>query len=210
MPKMAACLLVAKVTLDRETFKALASETRLSLLRSLDERRKTGSELARDLDLNKATVHEHLQLLENVGLVKKVDEGRKWIYWELSWDGRKLLHPETGATFAVLLSLSVLSAGGVVAMLGRAWDWWSWSRTADDGAGSDEPQMEGFYDAAPAADGNGTRMVESDLAAMDDADASGGADFWDDGGMLGLVLLALTALLLGLAFLLRFRGTRKS
>ena len=79
---------VAKVVLDSEVFKALASPTRLAVLRSLDERRKTVTELARDLELNKATVHEHLQLLVATGLIKKRDdEGRKWIYYELTWRG---------------------------------------------------------------------------------------------------------------------------
>ena len=62
---------VVKITLDAETFKALASSTRLTVLRALDERRKTLTELARDLELNKATVHEHLQLLTAADLIRK-------------------------------------------------------------------------------------------------------------------------------------------
>ena len=116
---------MAKITLDAKTFQALASTTRLTVLRALDERRKTLTELARDMALNKATVHEHLQLLTAAGLVKKRDdEGRKWIYYELSWTGEKLLHPQETTTFNVLLGLSVAAAGGGVGMLGRALGWW--------------------------------------------------------------------------------------
>jgi DNA-binding transcriptional ArsR family regulator len=112
---------VAKITLDAKTFQALASTTRLTVLRALDERRKTLTELARDLELNKATVHEHLQLLAAAGLVKKRDdEGRKWIYYELTWRGQKLLHPQETTTFNVLLGLGVAAAGGGMAMLARA------------------------------------------------------------------------------------------
>ena len=121
----AACPFVAKVTLDAETFKALASPTRLQVLRTLGERRKTLTEMARDLNLNKATIHEHLALLLAAGLVKKRDdEGRKWIYYELTWRGEKILHPQETTTFSLLLGLSVASAGGGIAMLGRALGWW--------------------------------------------------------------------------------------
>jgi DNA-binding transcriptional ArsR family regulator len=116
---------VAKITLDAETFRALASTTRLTVLKALGERRKTLTELARDLQLNKATVHEHMQLLTAAGLVRKRDdEGRKWIYYELTWTGQRILHPEATTTFNLLLGLSVAAAGGGVMMLGRALGWW--------------------------------------------------------------------------------------
>ncbi|MCA1810832.1 MAG: winged helix-turn-helix domain-containing protein [Halobacteriales archaeon] len=112
---------MVRITLDAETFKALASPTRLTVLRSLDERRKTLTEISRDLSLNKATVHEHLQLLTAAELVRKRDdEGRKWIYYELTWRGQKLLHPQETTTFNVLLGLGVAAAGGGMAMLARA------------------------------------------------------------------------------------------
>jgi len=104
---------VVKITLDAETFKALASSTRLTVLRALDQRRKTLTELARDLDLNKATVHEHLQLLTAADLIRKRDdEGRKWIYYELSDKGRKVLHPERVAITLALAAAVFLAAVG--------------------------------------------------------------------------------------------------
>src|SRR5688500_20267344 len=124
---------VAKITLDADTFRALASSTRLTVLEALDERRETLTELSRDLALNKATVHEHMQLLTAAGLVKKRDdEGRKWIYYELTWTGQRILHPEATTTFNLLLGLSVAAAGGGFVMLGRALGWWlAESRSAD-------------------------------------------------------------------------------
>lgn len=190
---------MVKVTLDRETFKALASETRLDLLRALDERRKTGSELARELDLNKATVHEHLQVLDTVGLVQKVDEGRKWIYYTLTWQGQKLLHPEQGASFAVLLGLSVAAAGGGFAALGRALGWW-WREHALD-AGGEVPE-EGM--AVEAADAD-NRTMQAAPAIPEDASQGAGSTFFDDGGWLALALLATALLLVGLAWWMRRR-----
>lgn len=92
-----------RITLDREVFKALASDTRLDILKALDERQKTVTELARELSLNKATVFEHLEKLAVVGLIQKLEDDRKWVYWQLSWKGRRLLHPEK-ITLAILLS----------------------------------------------------------------------------------------------------------
>jgi DNA-binding transcriptional ArsR family regulator len=112
---------VVRITLDAETFKALASPTRLTVLRALDERRKTLTEISRDLALNKATVHEHLALLATADLVRKRDdEGRKWIYYELTWRGQKLLHPQETTTFNVLLGLGVAAAGGGLGLLARS------------------------------------------------------------------------------------------
>jgi DNA-binding transcriptional ArsR family regulator len=112
---------VVRITLDAETFKALASPTRLTVLRALDERRKTLTEISRDLALNKATVHEHLALLAAAELVRKRDdEGRKWIYYELTWRGQKLLHPQETTTFNVLLGLGIAAAGGGMGLLARS------------------------------------------------------------------------------------------
>lgn len=109
-----------KITLDREVFKALASDTRLEILKALDVRQKTVTELAKELELNKATVFEHLEKLEAVGLIQKLDnEDRKWVYWQLSWTGRRLLHPEK-ITLAILLSTA---GGALVTATAAVWLW---------------------------------------------------------------------------------------
>ncbi len=98
------------ITLDQESFKALASEVRVDILKKLDERRQTVTDLSGLLDLSKPTLLEHLEKLQAAGLVKRVDEGRKWIYYELSQKGRKLLHPERVA-IVLALGLSIILAG---------------------------------------------------------------------------------------------------
>ncbi len=65
-----------------EKMKALSSETRWRILESLKQRRKTVTELAKELGLAPSTVYEHLEILEGAGLVRKIDEGRKWKYYE--------------------------------------------------------------------------------------------------------------------------------
>ncbi len=105
------------ITLDQESFKALASEVRVDILKKLDERRQTVTDLSGLLALSKPTLLEHLEKLQAAGLVKRVDEGRKWIYYELSQKGRKLLHPERVAIVLALSSAAVLAAIGMVSLL---------------------------------------------------------------------------------------------
>ena len=129
-----------KITLDREVFKALASDTRLDILKALDVRQKTVTELAKELELNKATVFEHLEKLEAVGLIQKLDnEDRKWVYWQLTWTGKRLLHPEK-ITLAVLLSTA---GGALVTALAGVWLWLqSGLLPAEDAAAAGDAAME--------------------------------------------------------------------
>ncbi len=86
---------MTKITLDRETFKALASDTRLSILKSLDGKKMSLNDIIQTTNLNKATLHEHMTKLNEAGLVKKHErDGHKWVYYQLTWKGESLLHPE--------------------------------------------------------------------------------------------------------------------
>ena len=57
--------------------------TKERIIRSLKIRRKTLSELSLELGLSPPTVYEHLRAMEEAGVIRKVDEGRKWKYYEL-------------------------------------------------------------------------------------------------------------------------------
>src|SRR5256884_9765669 len=98
----------AKITLDQESFKALASDVRVGILKRLDVRRETVTDLSNLMTLSKPTLLEHLEKLQSAGLVKPADEGRKWSYYELSDKGRKILHPEAVAsTLALGIALAL-------------------------------------------------------------------------------------------------------
>jgi DNA-binding transcriptional ArsR family regulator len=100
---------MSKVTLNRETFKALASDTRLDILRVLDGKPKSLKEISSATSLNKATLHEHLTKLNEVGLVKRKErEGHKWVYYKLTWKGESLLHPEN-TRIVVLFSVAFVA-----------------------------------------------------------------------------------------------------
>src|SRR5256712_12094116 len=107
----------AKITLDQESFKALASDVRVGILKRLDVRRETVTDLSNLMTLSKPTLLEHLEKLQSAGLVKRVDEGRKWIYYELSDKGRKILHPERVAiTLALGIAVALVATGAFLVL----------------------------------------------------------------------------------------------
>lgn len=94
-----------KIILEQSTFKALASKTRVNLLKELDVRRKTLSELATNMNMASATVKEHLENLREANLIKLKDEGRKWKYYELTGKGKAVLYPERTRILVMLASI---------------------------------------------------------------------------------------------------------
>ena len=98
-----------KITIDKKALFALASETRIEILKKLDEKRMTLTELSEVLDISKASVKEHLDKLVEAGLIERIDEGRKWVYYELTEKGRRILHPERATKIFLLLASATLS-----------------------------------------------------------------------------------------------------
>ena len=100
---------MTKVTLDMNTFKALASDSRLDILRALDGKKLSLKDICTITKLNKATLHVHLSKLLDAGFIKKKDrDGHKWVYYKLTWKGESLLHPEN-ARIVVLFSATFFS-----------------------------------------------------------------------------------------------------
>ncbi|MBI4021654.1 MAG: winged helix-turn-helix transcriptional regulator [Candidatus Aenigmarchaeota archaeon] len=95
------------VTLDRQTFKVLASETRVGMLKLLAQRRMTLTELATRLGLAPSSVKEHLDALVASGLIAQADEGHKWKYYALTEKGKDILHPAEKRVF-ILLGLGLV------------------------------------------------------------------------------------------------------
>lgn len=108
-----------KITLDRSAFKVLASDTRVSMLKLLLKRRMTLSELSKRLGMSVSTIKEHLDSLVSAGLIKQIDDGHKWKYYELTRDGRDIVQPSERRIF-VLLGISVIAAlFGMNGLVGR-------------------------------------------------------------------------------------------
>lgn len=109
---------MTKITLDRETFKALASDTRLDILKTLDGKNMGLNEIAKVSNLNKATLHEHLTKLHEAGLIKRTErDGHKWVYYKLTWKGESLLHPENIRIVVLFATTFVALWVGVIQLI---------------------------------------------------------------------------------------------
>lgn len=98
-----------EIKLDTDSFKALSSDTRRKMLKKLGERRMTVTELSKALDISKSTVHEHLSRLNQAELVEKKDDEHKWVYYELTDKGSKILNPDT-RTRILLFTTALITA----------------------------------------------------------------------------------------------------
>ncbi len=109
-----------EIRLNKKTFEALASETRIGILKLLDIRQMTITELSGGLDMAKSSVHEHLQKMADAGLVEKRETERKWTYYHLTKEGRQILHPHETAKILILIGLSIISlASGMFNIISR-------------------------------------------------------------------------------------------
>lgn len=93
---------------EENPIEILSSGTRRRIIRFLDKRRMTVTELAEKLELSKATVHEHLSKLTESGLVEKNEDGRKWVYYELTDQASEIL--DNKVKKLVYLTLPAISA----------------------------------------------------------------------------------------------------
>jgi ArsR family transcriptional regulator len=71
--------------IDKKTrlLKSIANETRLKLLRLLNEREMCVCELTVALELTQPTASHHLNILENMRLIQDRKEG-KWVFYRVS------------------------------------------------------------------------------------------------------------------------------
>jgi len=96
-----------EIVLDKRTFEALAMESRIKILKALKERRKTQSELSKELALAPSTVSEHLEKMLEAELVERKKDHHKWIYYELTDKGQHILSPQKASVFVFALSLTL-------------------------------------------------------------------------------------------------------
>ena len=102
-----------KIVLDRKSFKALAADSKVKILKLLKQRRHTQSELAVSLNFSIPTVKQHLKEMEDAGLVKMIDEGRKWKYYALTSKSKGIFDPEMKKIWVVPSSLGLAVVVGL-------------------------------------------------------------------------------------------------
>jgi DNA-binding transcriptional ArsR family regulator len=102
-----------RIGLDQPTLKALAGETRVRILKLLDSKQMTPSDIANELKMSLPTVGEHLKALVDADLVEREETTRKWKYYSLTQKSRMLLHPNT-TTIWFILGMFLFSAAATV------------------------------------------------------------------------------------------------
>jgi len=96
-----------RVELDKKSLFALASDTRLEILKALQPMRRTVSQLSEVVNVDKAAVYRHLKKMEDGGLVKRYEE-HGFVYYGLSWKAKDLIAPNESTRIVILLSATWL------------------------------------------------------------------------------------------------------
>lgn len=96
-----------KIELDKRSLFALASDTRLEILKALLTNRRTVSQLAEIVNVDKAAVHRHLKKLEEGEFVAR-NEDHGFVYYALTWKSRDILNPNDKTKIVIMLSSSLI------------------------------------------------------------------------------------------------------
>ncbi|MGD1060999.1 MAG: winged helix-turn-helix domain-containing protein [Methanomassiliicoccales archaeon] len=126
-----------KVELDKKALFALASDSRMEILKELQPSRRTVTQLAEALDIDKGAVHRHLKKLEEGGLVVRYDE-HGFVYYGLSWKARDIVSPGENTRIIITFAVSALMA---LSTIGAVFLGFSQQRNA--GAGQSSPTTTG-------------------------------------------------------------------
>jgi DNA-binding transcriptional ArsR family regulator len=102
-----------RVELDKKSLFALASDTRVDILKTLQPMRRTVTQLSEELDIDKAAIHRHLKKMEEGGLVIRYED-HGFVYYGLSWKARDLLSPNENTKIVIMFSLTWALCIGVV------------------------------------------------------------------------------------------------
>ncbi len=107
-----------EIIVSKEMLKAVGSETRICILKALQERQKTQSELAAELKLAAPTILEHIDQLEAAGLIERMpeDRERKWKYYRLTKVGRNIIEHKKMNVVILLSQTFFILAVGLVAV----------------------------------------------------------------------------------------------
>ena len=179
-----------RVTLDKKALFALASDPRLEIMRNLERMRRTVTQVAEALDIDKAGVHRHLRKLVEGDLVKRYDD-HGFVYYGLSWKGRDILNPTENTKIVILLGLSaILLLGSVLVILAAL--------TSIPGPATADPYLGGFEQDYRLDELSGT---------VDDPDV--GAPGSAPTAAMNPVVLLLGLLLIPAAAVLLVVGTRR-
>jgi DNA-binding transcriptional ArsR family regulator len=84
--------------------------SRTKILSKLEVRPHTISELAKVTGYSKSTLSYHLEKLSELGMVKRIENDRKWVYYELTERGKRTIRSD-------MIKLLGLLLGGIGSMV---------------------------------------------------------------------------------------------
>jgi len=186
-----------KITLDKDSFKALSVDTRLNMLKLLSEKNHTLSELAESLGNSNSTIKEHLEVLVKAGLIKQKDEGRKWKYYKLTFKGKKVVNPEETKVFFAFV-ISIISAIGSLFYLFKPLS----NSVALGGIERTMPMMKSMVEDVPVMESMQAEpvenMMEMPVSEVIQAPMEHVQTITQDFNILPLIILLISILVLGL------------
>ncbi|GAG30937.1 unnamed protein product, partial [marine sediment metagenome] len=103
-----------EIRISRNEFKALASDTRTGIIKLLQKRNHTLTEISKKMKMAAPTIKQHLGILKNAELIQELDEGRKWKYYCLTRKGKGIFSHETPVNILVVLGISVFALVGIL------------------------------------------------------------------------------------------------
>lgn len=80
--------------------------TKRRIILSLSERKKTLSEISKEIGLSKSSVYQHLIDLQRRGFVERLSNKNKFVYYRLTEKGREILDLIVSVVAASLSSLT--------------------------------------------------------------------------------------------------------
>jgi len=102
-----------ELKVSKKLLKTLTVETRTDILKSLENRPMTASELSRKLNKHVTTVSEHLDVLKESNLIERIERpGRKWIYYKLTKPGESIVHPQSYRWVFIFVTTFLTFVGG--------------------------------------------------------------------------------------------------
>lgn len=101
---------MSEIILEKSKLKILSVESRINILKALNKRRETLSDLSKKLNLSKPTLKEHLDLLEKYGFIKKISSDNIWKYYKLTSLGKEVLNPSGIKILLLSLSSFIISS----------------------------------------------------------------------------------------------------
>ncbi len=102
-----------EIILNPEKIDALSSKSRREILKLLKGRRMTLSEISEELNLSVSTVHDHMTKLTESGLVTLDDDGRKWKYYSLTRETRKILDGDNSHNVIFVFSAILMFSAAI-------------------------------------------------------------------------------------------------